>query len=484
MAFIALVGPIYINAKQYGAVGDGITDDTIALQAALTAAGATPGSAVFLPTGVYMTSATLLISGNTALFGAGDTDGGTIIRTITGTALTTPLVASYEWYNNSTTCGNPVVIRDIKFDGFGATSGSGAHGLVLMNYWSIVERCSFINVAGDGFRFTAFAKNGTHITNTCVEVKLSRLQVRAVGAVGIHIYDDGTTLNSCTDGFLQDCIVQNAGTYGIYIEMGPGWLIQGNHVYGTGIDAMYVKRCYATRVIANYIDGYGSGSATYLAGIGMDILNGRGSSCIGNHVGYESSSATGPYQSIRITGAGSAASVCIVMGNTVNGNNGSGSLGYVIQTNVSQQTTPFTVYFHDNDATNVSGYSYVDSYTTGGDMTILNHITSFGSTPTATAGTNAGTSPPVPVKTTCTDLSGQITFGSGTSPAAGSMVIVSFYKSFAHAPAVVLTPMNSSTPPLSLYALSTTTGFIVSCVTAPAASQANTKYGFYYHVLA
>jgi hypothetical protein len=45
------------NVRTHGAVGDGVTDDTAACQAAITAAGA--GGTVFFPTGTYLLSATL-----------------------------------------------------------------------------------------------------------------------------------------------------------------------------------------------------------------------------------------------------------------------------------------------------------------------------------------------------------------------------------------------------------------------------------------
>jgi hypothetical protein len=48
-----------LNVKSYGAEGDGATDDTLALQAALDAA--VPGQTVFLPHGQYMISAPLIL---------------------------------------------------------------------------------------------------------------------------------------------------------------------------------------------------------------------------------------------------------------------------------------------------------------------------------------------------------------------------------------------------------------------------------------
>lgn len=469
-----------INVKDSGAKGDGVTDDTAAIQTCLNTAPS--GSEVHFPAGVYLVSASLLYPGDIKISGAGDSTQGTIIRVKTGTALTTPVLCSSDWYNNSSTSGSPVEISDIQIDGNSAMSGSGAHGLVSMNFWSSFDRISINNVAGDGFLFTAHSRNGTHVSNTCVEPKINRIQVRTCGGDGIHIKDDGTGLNSCTDGFMEDCIVTAAGAKGINNEMGPGWLMNGNHVYGTVSSAIKVIKCYATRVIGNYIDGFGSGSSTFIAGIDMDCSDGRGSSCIGNHVGFESGTATGPYYGLSINGSGSATSICVVMGNTVIGGNQSGSVAYDIETNGSQIGHPWIVYFHDNDSQNVATRMFKDSNVTGGDLIGIGHIGSEGRTPTAAAGANAGTGPPAPVLTGCTDMAGQITFGTGTSPAAGSMVVVTFQTAYANAPKVVLTPINTATASKTLFVTSTTTTFTVSLVTAPSASQGNTIYGFNYQV--
>lgn len=105
--------------------------------------------------------------------------------------------------------------------------------------------------------------------------------------------------------------------------------------------------------------------------------------------------------------------------------------------------------------------------------------------PTAAAGTNAGTAPPAPVVTAgATDVRGNMTFGTGTSAAAGNMVAVTFAAAFSAAPsAVILTPGNAATAALQLCVVSiTTTGFTVACNVAPANSQANTVYVFDYIV--
>jgi hypothetical protein len=256
-------------------------------------------------------------------------------------------------------------------------------------------------------------------------------------------------------------------------------------VYGTGQNGIYLQRCYATRCIGNYIDGYGSGTSTYIAGIALDCLDGRGSVCIGNTIGFENGAATGPYQALTVTGKGSATTVCTVSNNLINGGSQSGSIGYVYQAQGSQIGHPFVVYSINNDVRNVATTSFIDNNTTCGDLSVLNHIvsTGAGNSPTAAAGANNGTSPPAPV-ISGSDVSGKITFGSGTSPAAGSQVVATFAASYTNA-RVVITAINSASASLNLYVSAiTSTTFTVSSVNAPSASQANTTYGFYYHVLA
>ena len=60
------------NVRDYGAVGDGITDDTAALRAALLAAKVAGGGVVFMPAGTYVVTSTLAVNGsNIVLRGAG-----------------------------------------------------------------------------------------------------------------------------------------------------------------------------------------------------------------------------------------------------------------------------------------------------------------------------------------------------------------------------------------------------------------------------
>lgn len=72
MAQIASGFGAIINVKDYGAAGDDATDDTVAVQAAITAAGAlTPKAGVYFPAGVYGISSSLTMLADVRLYGEG-----------------------------------------------------------------------------------------------------------------------------------------------------------------------------------------------------------------------------------------------------------------------------------------------------------------------------------------------------------------------------------------------------------------------------
>lgn len=75
-AALAAVAGIFVNVKAaaYGAVGDGVADDTTAVQAALTAAlGVAPasGAIVFFPPGIYRITSLLTVGAGVSLMGCG-----------------------------------------------------------------------------------------------------------------------------------------------------------------------------------------------------------------------------------------------------------------------------------------------------------------------------------------------------------------------------------------------------------------------------
>lgn len=72
---------LFINVKDYGAVGDGTTDDTAAIQAAVTAGN------TFIPAGTYRITSTITIPSNRRIVGSGH---GTVLRATAAASGTTP----------------------------------------------------------------------------------------------------------------------------------------------------------------------------------------------------------------------------------------------------------------------------------------------------------------------------------------------------------------------------------------------------------
>lgn len=95
------------NVKDYGATGNGATDDSAAIQAALTAANsATYGGVVFFPPGRYLVTVTLLVGDLTSVIGSGM--GSTVIVQNASERLFDALDATVREY---------VMMRDFTMEG-------------------------------------------------------------------------------------------------------------------------------------------------------------------------------------------------------------------------------------------------------------------------------------------------------------------------------------------------------------------------------
>jgi len=137
----------YMRVRDFGATGDGKTDDTKAIQRALDAAAEVRG-AVFVPPGVYL-CADLKMRPNTALIGVPTWDyhkpGGTALRLSSGAAKCLLNMGKAQG----------ATIDGLGFDG--ARLGKGVHGIFLdkPDYGKHedafrIERCQVLRFTGDG----------------------------------------------------------------------------------------------------------------------------------------------------------------------------------------------------------------------------------------------------------------------------------------------------------------------------------------------
>jgi hypothetical protein len=124
-------GPGTINVKSFGAVGDGVTDDTAAIQAAIDACAAAGGGQVYVPPGTYLISLRvhpenadwavgIIIENYVTLIGSG-VESSIVKLAVVPNAV--PSGCSVSWKGMMTSVGTPsggnagIGIRDLTLDG-------------------------------------------------------------------------------------------------------------------------------------------------------------------------------------------------------------------------------------------------------------------------------------------------------------------------------------------------------------------------------
>lgn len=137
----------WFNAKAFGATGNGTTDDTAAILAALAAAKANGGGVVYLPAGTYSTSASLVIPADGVyILGAGM--GATIVKPATGAqfdAISTAIPAS------AGTAGfirNFIGVACLTIDGTAMTGTTAGAGNGIHFYGVRYSRIYDVNITG------------------------------------------------------------------------------------------------------------------------------------------------------------------------------------------------------------------------------------------------------------------------------------------------------------------------------------------------
>jgi hypothetical protein len=165
----------YLDVKTYGALGNGITDDTTAIQSAINAAASGGGSTVFFPPGVYLASQIVLTQG-ISLVGSG--------------------MNASPW-------------------GLGTTlqqkAGVNQHFIVSRGedgyqHWSVISNVRLMgdpsNTSGAGIHFSVASGEGT---------KFEHLLIKGFAAEGIFVWG-GVPL--C----MEDIHAFSNGTYGVNIN--------------------------------------------------------------------------------------------------------------------------------------------------------------------------------------------------------------------------------------------------------------------------
>lgn len=217
------------NVLDYGAVGDGTTDDTAAIQAALNGASASTYRDVMLPAGNFLISATLTIPEGVSLIGQGNRSAESL--GVEGQP------AKLTKKSTMTTAGVKMSGKRSRLANLGVYSQVGATGDGI---WVAANYCSIVNVssnghAGVGVRIGATAAGYLN----CNAWYLEQVTASYNGSHGVLIDDQFTAYP------LNDV---NAGTY------------VGGELRHNGDDGLFVGNCFANTFIGILTEvntGYG-----------------------------------------------------------------------------------------------------------------------------------------------------------------------------------------------------------------------------------
>jgi len=319
----ALIGKAH--AAQVNVRCTSTTADAGTLNSAI--GGSHAGDAILIH-GTCLIDATIILLGDRSYLG--DARTGTVIRQASSSNLPA-MLASDAWVNNSTYTGAPVTVAHLTLDG-NSSANTGTNALVIRSYLTVLEDLQIENAPQDGVLVTALSQNGTALTTSQVNGRISNIFVTHSGANGIQITD---TVNSVTDWSLLDSWIAYSGKSAITMDNAAGWTLRGNHIYGVQQNALLANRCYATTIDGNYIEDFGdqAGSATWY-GIACTVQGGASSTIIGNKVfmfAKEHAGSTHVFISAPKVNYGTGE--LEVTGNTIRGADGAGDIGLLFALN-------------------------------------------------------------------------------------------------------------------------------------------------------
>lgn len=262
----SMIDGAFINALDYGAIGDGVTNNTAAIQAAIDAA-AVDGKTVYVPAGRYVHTGTIVLKNSVNLFGEGDChnpelagfDKGTIFE-YTGTSdgwqinnpinSTTPAMISVK----GVTFYAPNVLpskgafadtgsTQLYFDLCSFVFNASGVGLIFdQTEVSEVSRCQFLAIGtGAGAGACIWLVNGSSripgaslfYTN---RITISNCQINPANANCRGILDDGGVTHTFIDNNF------NGGSVQIEASAVNGFVVTNNEMEGASAITCNITR--------------------------------------------------------------------------------------------------------------------------------------------------------------------------------------------------------------------------------------------------
>ena len=480
-----------VSVLDFGAVGDGVTDDTAAIQAALTT-----GQAVFFPDGTYKVTGTLTY--NSFVFG---NNPGNVVINYTGTGYCFAHTAN-DGKTDLGISGLQINVSGVGASGIGLGStsaslgayysrahysnlyiyGDGSEGSIGMNivqgaagsYMDIV--CQNFDYAFVFDRTTAnqmrrlraqtfnfgFTWTGRTTPTACGQDSIQFLDI--LGPSGAKSTGYGLLMDApqnWSSNVYYECAASSTVKTNLWVTENGAFYKEFASIYSANsnitnpvlLDANASEVCFVgTHMLADSSTKANVGApAGALAGFnGAHQLVACGTQFIdifsATTMGYISAAGSGKFQPPGLIG----------------------SPAYPYQITASALALPPQIYSGGNG-------SFMSASATVNDATAGK----------ISAGSGAGTSPPTPVVASgANDFRGTVTFGTGSAASGSAVLNVNFSQTMSTKPSVVISVTNGTGTAVGfIVGAVTSTGFTISALSTIASSQANTAYSISYVVI-
>jgi parallel beta-helix repeat protein len=279
---------VRVNVKvDFGATGDGVTDDTAAIQAALDAVEAIGGGYCFLPFGTYLISAPLDVAAYVTIEGSG-----------WGSVITLADNSDCNLITQTTGRENDYAgVRNLKVSGNKANQASG-HGIyAFASDRFLVENCWIVQCKEDGIKIDS------DVTYTCEQPRIINNYILSNDGIGVNI------LGYSSDADIHNNDIGQSGDKGIVMAT-SAHVLTGNKVWGsltTGIQGFW---CQGLTITGNRVD--------YNLFHGIQLHGVKNSTVSGNAIYLNSSAGSGSYDGIHVSAeAGHTSSDINISGNMI-----------------------------------------------------------------------------------------------------------------------------------------------------------------------
>jgi hypothetical protein len=232
---ISSVAGFPFSVKSFGATGDGVADDTSAVQAAVTAALAVKGQVIF-PCGTYLLTAAVTLGSNIDLIGQGG-QGCALIKS--NTAINLFQVTAFAEFGK---------VIGLSLQSAGGKAFASTDLTTYVANWSFRDNHFYANNAEGIYANLILC----HVVNNTFGY------YGTPGVASRHVYSKGvfSGLSSNINFFERNRFYNAVGSESVYLEAGYQVYFDGNNFeHNTSTNTLTIKGLYSVHMTKNWFEG-------------------------------------------------------------------------------------------------------------------------------------------------------------------------------------------------------------------------------------